>query len=268
MTIEESYSNKARTPKEAAERAKKARGQLYIFAGCTLLIYALAWLAVYFRLSQKVLFYLLPAFFLGCGIIYTFLMQKHYTKLEKDAYPFGLLFTLCLSAICFATVFLTIRYLPQVIPSPVLLSSMCLFPLPYLLWNSWRANADIPLKSYESWVYPLNTEPPDELLLNTPKVFLVKLTLRTNPNSRKRKTLDIRAPKEMPLGKLVHLYIAKYNRENPDNKIEFKDHYNEFYNWYFYSNKFLGLGRNYYRPSHAVTKNLIKSGIKIHAVRA
>ncbi len=184
------------------------------------------------------LFWAFAGIFLVQGTVHMALMHAKFYKTKEDS--FWKLFTgelifsfcvVCISLLVFsaAEYFLKDR---NFLFYPVLMSSLFFF-VPMLFYHAYKASLAIPHAVFPTWQYPLgkSIDPPDES--EGERLLVIGFEIAKKNTDGKKTYFRARAPEGIKLGELFYHFINDYNELQSETPIQYIDHQNEAYDWWF-----------------------------------
>lgn len=185
-----------------------------------------------------VLFWLFAGIYIVSGIVHMVLMHTKFYKTKEETFwklfTGELIFalcTMCISLLVFAAAeyFLNDKYF---LFYPVLISGLFFF-VPILFYHSYKAANAIPHALFPTWQYPVgrSLDPPDEK--EGERLLVIGFEIGKKLTDAKKTYFRARAPEGIPLGDLFYHFINDYNELQSETPIQFIDHQNEPYDWWF-----------------------------------
>lgn len=235
------------------------------------LVFALAGLgAVYSPLEFKTTFLLVQLVMLGLGAVHSQTMEQFLPWYDKDNLLHGVIMTLLTwGAGALAIVALVWwRWFTPGSPAPTgFVTATIPFVLPYVFWQAWQAWRQIPAPEYTLWRYNAGSTGPDLVRMDLSNFMVVHFWMSRRFGEELYHDFSSKAPYEMRLGDLFHIFITDYNALKPDQALQYVDEQGRPYGWLFYAKQPWWKRRRYYNPDHTFRDNFLRQGSIIVARR-
>ncbi len=116
-------------------------------------------------------------------------------------------------------------------------SSSAFLLIAFMVYNTFLASVNIPLKVYSRWFYPVHEEvdDPDESKLKN--LLVISFEFQKKNNDPHFTNFRAKAPADMEFGQLFYYFINDYNERHPNAKIEYVNEQGAPYGWLFYKKK-------------------------------
>ncbi|MBL7726471.1 MAG: hypothetical protein JNM68_02245 [Dinghuibacter sp.] len=116
-------------------------------------------------------------------------------------------------------------------------SSSAFLLIAFMVYNTFLASVNIPLKVYSRWFYPVHEEvdDPDESKLKN--LLVISFEFQKKNNDPHFTNFRAKAPADMEFGQLFYYFINDYNERHPNAKIEYVNELGAPYGWLFYKKK-------------------------------
>ncbi len=219
-----------------------SQGKKPIFYGTFSSIIAslIAFLAIFVSENLFTVFWIFAAIFMLFGIIHLKMVQRKYftaSSNENKIKVFTGEMFFALSIVLFTiVVFSSLQYFvtrdKDFIFYPMMLSTLAFF-IPTLFYHTFEAAYDIPAAAYNTWEYPLNNpidlpeEDPSERLL------VIGFEMAKKSTDKKNTYFRAKAPENIKVGELFYHFINDYNDLQSETPIEYADHSNMAFEWWF-----------------------------------
>jgi len=244
---------------------KKIGNNLFLYGIASILLLAAAGLLQWTDvLSSNTHFYLSLLLALCLGIIHLPLMFRYLLAPVPENFwkGLGITFLLMLLGAAGAGV---IYYFIKV--DLLLVTFVFPFVIPYLCFYAYLFFAQIPLKVYKVWHYPVNEKMPDLDMVDLSQIEVIQFVLHRKLQASSLVNFTSKAPLDMSLGQLFFIFINDYNEKNPQTTIEFLNGQNLPSGWVFYrKNKWFNT-RYYFDPELSFRKNDIRPNELVYADR-
>ncbi|UYZ62601.1 TssN family type VI secretion system protein [Hymenobacter weizhouensis] len=245
----------------------------------SVLLYLLGWAvvfalvglgAVYSPLEFKTTFLLVQALLLLLGAVHTLTLEQFLPWYDKDNLTHGGVMT----GLTWGAGVLSIlalfwwRWFPANSPAPAsFVAATFLFPLPYVFWQAWQAWRRIPAPQYTLWQYRPGSTGPDLARMDLSNFMVVHFWMSRRFGEELYHDFSSKAPYEMRLGDLFHIFITDYNALKPEQALQYVDEQGQSYGWLFYAKQPWWRRRRYYNPDHTFRDNFLRQGSIIVARR-
>jgi hypothetical protein len=185
-----------------------------------------------------VVFVAFAAVFLLSGTIHMALMHRKFYHTKEDNFTklfIGeLLFAFCV-ALMTTLVFSALEYFVRdraFMFYPVMMSVLFFF-VPLLFTHTYRAARKIPAAVFTTWQYPVGKplDPPDED--EQERLLVIGFEIDKKASDAKKTYFRARAPEGIKLGELFYHFINDYNEQYSETPIQYTDHNNQPYEWWF-----------------------------------
>jgi hypothetical protein len=176
--------------------------------------------------------------FFVVGFIHIGQMHQHlkWSGTEKSFW-FELLFTLVVSIFAFMAFNFVFGSVNKEGYHYYMSSATVFILIAFLLYNTFMASVNIPLKIYSRWFYPVHEEvdDPDESKLKN--LLVISFEFQKKMNAPHFTNFRAKAPADMEFGQLFYYFINDYNERHPNAKIEYVNEQAQPYGWIFYKKK-------------------------------
>lgn len=213
-------------------------------------------------------FWGLAAIFLIYGIVHMALMHAKFYKTREDTFwklfTGELLFGICV--VCIALlVFSALEYFVKdrgFLFYPVLMSALFFF-VPLLFYHAYKATLAIPHAVFPTWQYPLghSIDPPDES--EGERLLVIGFEIAKKQTDGRKTYFRARAPEGIKLGELFYHFINDYNELQSETPIQYIDHTNQAYDWWFRLKPKWYQGQSILDPAETMKANRIRENAVI-----
>lgn len=183
-------------------------------------------------------FWLFAGIFLAAGIVHMAIMHRKFYQTKEDnfakLFTGELMFSLCVASFT-VLVFSALEYFvkdKEFLFYPMLMSVWFFF-VPFLFLHTFNAGSNIPSAVFTTWQYPLGKpiDPPDEQ--ENERLLVIGFEIGKKQTDLKKTYFRARAPEEIRLGELFYHFINDYNELQSETPIQYIDHTNTPYEWWF-----------------------------------
>jgi len=192
----------------------------------------------YLTTDLFLVFWLFAALYLVYGVVHVIMMHSKFYKTKEDTFwklfTGELLFAFCVLLMSLL-VFSAAEYFindKNFLFYPILISAV-FFLVPMLFYHSYKAALSIPTTVFPTWLYPVgkSIDPPEET--EGERLLVIGFEIAKKNTDGKKTYFRARAPEGIKLGELFYHFINDYNELQSETPIQYIDHQNEPYEWWF-----------------------------------
>jgi hypothetical protein len=210
---------------------------------------------------------LAQAIYLFMGIIFVQLYYAYFSKVENLKIAFQLIILLLITTLggyLFAIIF---NLTSETGGGYIAATSMVIFPLPIIFYQTYISFIAIPFEIYDVWEYPKDAETISFDGHDFNKLMVIELEFSRNTDDQNRLKVKAKAPAEMPLGTWFKKFIDDYNYKFPNNRIGYLNADGFSHGWIFYSKKSFFHRRRMLNPADSIADNNIQEHVTIISKR-
>lgn len=212
-------------------------------------------------------FIFLQTFFLGLGILITYLFKKEFFgefKYKTASEIILLIINSVIGVIGFTKLF---DYCSNNDLGLSFAASILMFVVPYFFTITFETLASVPQEIFKVWYLNEDGNEPDFDKINVNRIYLLELELYKNVNKSELTNLKLKAPLEMKFGDWFQSIILNYNQRFDDDPIQYAYLDNSSMGWIFHTKPSFFKSKNYIDPDLSIEQNRLHEKLTIIAKR-
>lgn len=208
--------------------------------------------------SATSIYVILSGWMLLTGVAHTYMVNTILSKITGRHCPTNLALSCAIAFMGAALLSVAFSLANYSLFVTTNLTSVLMFPVPFLFYSTYILYMDIPVKVLRKWHYPVDKHIDDPTDREMESPLVIGFEFRKKADDVYMTTFRAKAPREMIFGKLFYYFINDYNDRNPDEKIVFMDEQNKPYGWIFYHKPKWFSSIRYIDPDDTNSFNLIR----------
>ncbi len=212
-------------------------------------------------------FILLQLFFLGLGILITYLFKRNFFgefKYKAVSEISLLIINSVFGVVGFTLLF---DYCSKGDFGLSYAASIITFCIPYFFTLTFEILASIPQEIFKVWYLNEDRDEPDFDRINVNRIYLLELELFKNVNKTDVTNLKLKAPLEMKFGDWFQSIIMNYNQRFDDDPIQYSYLDQSSMGWIFHTKPSFFKAKNYIDPDMSIEQNRLHEKLTIIAKR-
>jgi hypothetical protein len=198
--------------------------------------------------------------FLILGILHVNAVYHHFEWSEEKSFlpEFG--FTIFIWMICVIPYLLIYKAINDDGFHYIMIGTTLFFIVPLFFNQTFESAIQIPEKIYKRWIFPAGKKMEDPSDSEMGNLLIISLLIQRKGVYEELTQFKIKAPENMPFGKLFYFFIEDYNSAHPDMPIEYSDKLAKPYEWMFYFKPiwYLGNLKRYIDPELTSKQNKLR----------
>ncbi|MBX0289472.1 TssN family type VI secretion system protein [Hymenobacter sp. HSC-4F20] len=243
---------------------------IFLYLLGSLLLFALLGAgAVYSPFSYKITFMLVQAASLLVGIFHLFAQRNWLAWFDEDNWAHGTVMTVLawMAGALGVALLVWVPNLEDRTPPTAFVMATLAAVIPYFFHEAYRAWNRIPMKYYKLWHYQANAQGPDLARMDLSNFMVLHFWMSRRFGESLYHDFSSKAPYEMHLGDLFHIFLTDYNALKPDQSLQYLDEQGQPFGWVFYAKQAWWKPRRYLDPDYSFRDNFLKQGDIIVARR-
>jgi hypothetical protein len=206
---------------------------IFYAIGMVVLNGLLYWVELVLEIDPFKIFVSLQILNLIVGTIHVVVMYKKLKWVRPNAFWMEFFYTLAIGISGFIGYASIGKFLKADYYSMLFSSSLIVFIIPFLVYQTFLAYIGIPYLKYKLWYYPVGFDIPDPMQYDLSEHMKVIAFEFEPTEGATMMNIKLKAPERMELGHYFMSFIEQYNLRNPETPFAYIDEFGEPNGWIF-----------------------------------